>query len=69
MRGRIGVVIGLELDNDAADTIDEQRRADQIGRDFEHGTIEKRTAKARGRHGCVDDRGTNSAMSMLGHAR
>ena len=51
MRRGIGVVIGLELDNHAADTIDEQRRADQIGRDFEHGTIEKRPAKARGRHG------------------
>ena len=51
MRGGIGVMIGLEFDDHAADTVDEQRRADQIGRDFEYGTIEKRPAKARGRHG------------------
>ena len=30
--------------------ITDLRRADQIRRDFEYGTIEKRTAKARGRH-------------------
>ena len=34
MRRRLGVVIGLDLDDDAADAIDQQGRADQIGRDL-----------------------------------
>ena len=35
MRGRLGVVIGLDLDDDAADAVDQQRRADQVGRDLD----------------------------------
>ena len=34
VRGRIGVVIGLDLDDPAADAVDQQRRADQVGRDL-----------------------------------
>ena len=52
MRGRIGVVIGLDLDNDAADAIDQQRRPDQVGRDLMHAAVKKRAfqrlAEARG---------------------
>jgi len=44
------VVIGLELDDHAADTVDQQSCADQFGRDIEDRAIEKRAAKARGRH-------------------
>src|SRR5947208_3004400 len=36
MRGGIGVMIGLDLDDDAADAVDQKRRADQIGRDLMH---------------------------------
>ncbi len=34
MRRRFGVVVGFDLDDDAADPIDKQRRTDQFGRDF-----------------------------------
>ena len=34
MRCRIGVVIGLDLDDPAADAVEQQRRADQLGRDL-----------------------------------
>jgi len=44
------VVIGLELDDHAADTVDQQSCADQFRRDIKDRAIEKRTAKARGRH-------------------
>src|SRR5258708_36840089 len=30
MRGRIGVMVGLDLDDDAADRLEQQRRADEI---------------------------------------
>ena len=41
VRRRVGVVIGLELDDDAADATDEQRRTDELGRDLVHGAVEK----------------------------
>src|ERR1700730_5591936 len=46
MRGRIGAMIGLDLDDDAADAVDQQRRANQIGGDFmdaagEEGALER----------------------------
>ena len=50
MRCRVGVMIGLNLDDDAAHAIDQQCCADQLGRDVEYRTIEKRAAKA-GRRG------------------
>src|SRR5207248_9487891 len=42
MRGRIGVMIGLDLDDDAADTVYQQRRADQIGGDLVHAAGKER---------------------------
>ena len=42
MRGRLGVMIRLDLGDDAADAIDQQRRADEVGRDFMHAAVEKR---------------------------
>jgi hypothetical protein len=39
--GRIGVVIGLKLDDNAADAVHQQRRADQVGRDLMHAAGEK----------------------------
>ena len=41
MRGRIGVMIGLDLDDDAADAVHQQRRADQVGRDLMHAAGEE----------------------------
>ena len=41
MRRRLGVVIGLDFDDDAADAVDQQRRADQVGRNLEHAAIDK----------------------------
>ena len=34
MRGRLGVMIGLDFDDDAADAVEQQGRADQVGRDL-----------------------------------
>ena len=42
MRGRLRVMIGLDLDDDAADAVDQQRRPDQVGRDLENATVKKR---------------------------
>ena len=41
MRRRIGVMIGLDLDDDAADAVDQQRRADQVGRHLVHAAGEE----------------------------
>ena len=35
-------MIGLDLDDDAADAVDQERRADQIGRDLMHAAGKKR---------------------------
>src|SRR6266404_3107554 len=43
MRGRIGVMIGLDLDDDAADAVHQHRRANQIGSDFMHAAGKERT--------------------------
>jgi len=42
VRRRVGVVIGLDLDNSAADTVNEQCRADQIGRNIMNASGEER---------------------------
>jgi hypothetical protein len=34
MGGRLGMMIGLDLDDDPADAIDQHGRTDQIGRDL-----------------------------------
>ena len=50
MRRRVGMVIGLDLDDHAADAVDQQGRADQVGRNVVHGAGEEGAAQAR-RHG------------------
>src|SRR5262249_29761545 len=42
MRGRIGVVIGLNFDQPAADTVEQQRRSDQVGRHLVNAAAKKR---------------------------
>ncbi len=41
VRRRVGVVIGLDLDDHAASAVHHQRRADQVGRDVVDGSVEK----------------------------
>jgi hypothetical protein len=41
MRGWVGVVVGLDFDNNAAGAVDEQRRADQLGRNHMHRAVKK----------------------------
>ena len=41
VRRRIGLVIGLDLDDAAADAVDQQRGSDQVGRDLMHAAVEK----------------------------
>jgi hypothetical protein len=41
VRRRVGVVIGLELDDDAADATDEQCRTDEVGRDLVNRAVKK----------------------------
>ena len=43
MRGRFGVMVGLDLDDDPADAVEQERRADQVGRDLVHAAREKGT--------------------------
>ena len=45
VRGRLGVVIGLELDDDAAHAVEQQRRANQFGRDLVHAAGKELPAK------------------------
>ena len=45
VRGGILVVVGLDLDDLAADSVDEQRRADELGRDVVHAAGEERAAE------------------------
>jgi len=42
MRGGFAMMIGLDLDNDAADAADQKRRADQVGCNFMNAAAEKR---------------------------
>ena len=53
MRGRIGVMVRLDLDNDAADAVDQEGRADQIGGDLMDAAVEERAFQrlAEGRGG------------------
>jgi hypothetical protein len=41
VRGRIGVVVGLDLDDPAADAVAVQRGADQVGRHLMHAAAEE----------------------------
>ena len=55
MRGRLGVVIGLDLDDDAADAVDQQRRADQVGSDLVHAAGEERALQRLAQTGAAID--------------
>ena len=41
VRRRVGVVIGLDLDDPAADTVNQQRRPDQVGRHLMDGAVKE----------------------------
>jgi hypothetical protein len=45
VRGGVLVVVGLDLDDLAADSVDEQRRADDLGSDVVHASCEARAAE------------------------
>src|SRR5262245_15778999 len=62
MRGRVGMVIGLELDDDAADALEQQRRSDEIGGDRVH-AAGKETSAEQLRH-----RGVSIGNSAAGVA-
>src|SRR6266404_1796793 len=51
MRGRIGVMVGLDLDDDAADALEQQRRADEIGSDRVHAAGKETSAEQLGHRG------------------
>ncbi len=42
------MVIGLDLDDQAADAVEQECRADQVGRDLVDGAIEEGAGKAAG---------------------
>ena len=46
--GRIGVVIGLDLDDHAAGAINQQSRPDQLGRDLQNRPVEKASPQLGG---------------------
>jgi hypothetical protein len=52
MGGRISVVVGLDFDDPSANSIEQQRRPDQIGGDLVNAAGEKRPVKLSGRHRC-----------------
>ena len=55
-------MIGLDLDDDAADAVDQQRRADQVGRDLMHAAGEERALERPAQIGGGRD-GGNAASS------
>ena len=48
MGGRVGVVIGLDLDDHAAGAINQQSRPDQLGRDLKNRPVEKASPQLGG---------------------
>ncbi len=65
MRGRFGVMIGLDLDNDAADAVHQQRRADQIGSDLVHAAAEEGAPERYAQIGC----GVISGNAAFSHSK
>jgi hypothetical protein len=55
VRSRVQMVIGLDLDDDTADAVDQERCSDQVGGNLMHAAIKKRAfqrlAEARGGNG------------------
>ena len=48
MRRRVGVVIGLDLNDHTTGAIEEEGCADQVGRDLMHGAVEERAIELSG---------------------
>ena len=74
VRRRIGVVIGLDLDDPAADAVDQQRRPDQVGRHLVDAAGEERAAESDAWHrmlqcGCRLWRGGNIHGTFGFHSR
>jgi hypothetical protein len=70
MRRRLALMIGLDLDNDAADAVDQQRRPDQVGRHLkdvasEEGTLQRPAQFWGGPGRCGIGRGN----AVLSHSR
>ena len=42
VRRGFGVMVGLDLDNDPPDAVDQQRHTDQIGGNLKHASVKKR---------------------------
>ena len=49
VRGGLVRVVGLDLDDPAADAADEQGHADELGGDLEHGVREELSGESHGR--------------------
>src|SRR5262249_49275983 len=67
VRRGIGVVIGLDLDDDAADALEQQRRADEIGRHLVHAAGKEFSAE-QGCHWGYRLRGRPCLAHGLGNA-
>ena len=52
MRRRFGVMIRLDLDDDAADAVNQQGGPDQVGRDLAHAAGKERTLERPAQLGC-----------------
>ncbi len=55
VRRRVGVVVGFDLDDHAADSVDGERCADQVGRHRVDAAIEEFAAEPMTGHGGVFD--------------
>ena len=60
-------MIGLDLDDDAADPIDQKRRADQVGGDLMHAAAEERALQRLAQKG--RDGGGGGALSHSNRGR
>jgi hypothetical protein len=67
MRRRIGVMVGLDLDDEAADPVHQERGADQVGRDLMHAAREKGTLERLAQGGIEGRRGSAGALRIWSH--
>src|SRR6266852_2957023 len=67
MRRRIGVMVGLDLDDEAADPVHQERDANQVGRDLMHAAREKATLERFAQGGIEGRRGSASALRIWSH--
>ena len=63
VRRRFGMMIGLDLDQPPADTVDEERHADQIGRHLKDAAVEEAPGQAF-RHAAIV-----ASSALLGKSR